>query len=98
MRWKIILRIEMHGAETRRGSSARSSKSLRDKAIRPLLERLGLKQTAAESWCSDEVSLEAAAKTLPELMRNISRTKDYTKHFRRVRPFVPLHRTNMICR
>lgn len=69
MRWKIILRIEMHGAETRRGSSARSSKSLRDKAIRPLLERLGLKQTAAESWCSDEVSLEAAAKTLPELMR-----------------------------
>jgi hypothetical protein len=65
MKWKIILRFEMHGSKTRRGSKP----PLRTKAIIPLLKELGLKQTKAESWCSDEVNLGIASKTLPEILR-----------------------------
>jgi hypothetical protein len=65
MKWKIILRFEMAGASTRRGTKP----TLRDKVIRPLLKELGLKQTKAESWYSEEVNLEVAAKKLPEILR-----------------------------
>jgi hypothetical protein len=63
-KWKIVLRLEMHGAKTRRGRRP----PLRNK-ITPLLKQLGLKQTKAEAWCSDEVDLEIAAKKLPEILR-----------------------------
>jgi len=64
MRWKIILRFEMHGSKTHRGSKP----TIRSQEIVPRLKKLGLKQTAAEAWCSDEVNLEIAAKNLPEIL------------------------------
>ena len=65
MKWKIILRYEMHGAKTRRGTK---NPSIR-KEINRLLEELGLKQTEAEAWCSDVVKMEDAAKTLPKILK-----------------------------
>ena len=62
--WKIILRFEMHGAKTRRGSPSSINKS-----IVPLLKELGLKQTETLAWCSDEVNLEVAAKKLPDIFK-----------------------------
>jgi len=55
----------MTGASTRRGRKP----TLRDKVIRPLLKEMGLRQTKAETWCSDEMSLEVAARKLPEILR-----------------------------
>jgi hypothetical protein len=65
MKWKIILRFEMHGAKTHRGAKP----TLRNREIIPRIKELGLKQTAAEAWCSDGVDLEVAAKKLPEILR-----------------------------
>jgi hypothetical protein len=64
-KWKVILRFEIHGAETRRGLLP----TLRSKSIIPLLTQLGLTQTKAEAWCSDEVNLEVAEKTLPKILQ-----------------------------
>lgn len=64
-KWKVILRFEMHGAKTRR----KSLPTLRTKSIIPLLTELGLRQTKAEAWCSDEVNLEVAENTLPKILQ-----------------------------
>ena len=69
MKWKIILKFELHNARYHRNlrPERKRIKPLNE-VIRPLLKELGLKQTKAESWCSDEVSLEAAAETLPKIL------------------------------
>ena len=65
MKWKVILRYEMLGANTRKGSKP----NLRNQEIIPRLKKLGLKQTEAGAWCSDEVNLDVAAEHLPEILR-----------------------------